>query len=133
MIRNVTLYTVSSKRVTAVDGPHIYTHSRLLGDIKVVWGAEAPDTYLVTEERLPIHCLRNGIEEAFVALDPKLKQLLEIPLSAEVTSLREDSARMSEHNRKLHLEVGRQERSKLRFNSLSKIKKLWYILKGGEV
>lgn len=131
MIRQVTLYKVQSERVHEVSGEHVYMRSLADTPIRRTYGEPPNDTFLVTTERLPIHKIYDSFRgrAIFIALDPALKEILEVPIRAEAQATKEE---LEYRNRCLRDEL-RNLRARLGFNRMPLHKKLWFILKGGKV
>ena len=147
MIRHVMVYDVIGRSAHEVSGTHLYSRSLVTDPLVAPRDGKKPDTFVTKVTELPIHHVINGQEDCYIAMHPKLKELLECPIRDEVKADLDKLRNALDKSRRLTAYWKREcqhTRGTLReaqyavslrdaFNDFPTISKLWFILKGGKV
>lgn len=89
-MRKVTLYTVKSASYALENSPTVFVRYVLQpfpgGSVGFPLGN-------VQREEIPIHHIREFGRDSFIAVEPKLREMIEIPMAEKLESARHDVAR----------------------------------------
>lgn len=119
-MRKVTLYTVQSASYALENGPTVFGRYVLQpfhdGSVGFPLGN-------VQREEIPIHHIREFGRDSFIAVEPKLREMIEIPMAEKLESARNDVARERRSLNALTQRVVNFERTSL-------WRRLWIACKG---
>lgn len=90
MMRKVTLYTVQSASYALENSLTVFERHVLQrfpdGSVGFLLGN-------VQREEIPIHHIRDCGRDSFIAVEPKLREMIELPMAEKLESARHDVAR----------------------------------------
>lgn len=132
-MKRVEIYTVD-KEIRAIVGDVVKFHSVDVEDLhRIVDSYDAALLQEVKTEIAPIHSIVFDNKQFYVAIEPKLKRILELPIKAEYRAKEniyiDREIRYNSSIQNLETEMEKMVLAHLEFNKLSLIKKIYNIIR----